>query len=102
MNIKDIQVGSIQVVGRNGNRIALQCLKADRSKLPLKGIASGSTCLILDSNGAEDVTLVFNITNEQETGKWYSVNVGTEPVSIEAGKVVYDSTKRSVEQLGGV
>lgn len=97
MNLKDIQVGS-----RNGNRVALQCLKADVSKLPLKGIASGSTCLILDSSGAEDVTLVFNITNEQETGKWYSVNVGTEPVNIEVGKVVYDATKRSVEQLGGV
>lgn len=97
MNLADIQVGSIQVTARNGNRVALQCLKADRSKLPVKGIASGSTCLILDSSGAEDVTLVFNITNEQETGNWYSV-----PVSITAGKVVYDTTKRSVEQLGGV
>lgn len=102
MDLKDIQVGSIQVVGRNGNRVALQCLKADVSKLPLKGIASGSTWLILDSSGAEDVTLVFNKTNEQEVGKWYSVNVGVEPVSIIAGKVVYDTTKRSVEQLGGV
>lgn len=102
MNLKDIQVGSIQVTARNGNRVALQCLKEDRSKLPVKGIASGSTCIILDSSGAEDVTLVFNITNEQETGTWYSVNVGTEQVSITAGNVVYDTTKRSVEQLGGV
>ena len=46
--------------------------------------------------------LVFNITNEQETGNWYSVNVGTDPVNITAGNVVYDETKRSVEQLGGV
>lgn len=102
MNLKDIQVGSIQVTARNGNKVALQCLKAYRSKLPVKGIASGSTSLILDSSGAEDVTLVFNITNEQETGNWYSVNVGTDPASITAGKVVYDTTKRSVEQLGGV
>ena len=102
MNLKDIQVGSIQVTARNGNKVAIQCLKADVNKLPVKGIASGSTCLILDSSDAEDVTLVFNITNEQETGKWYSVNVGTDPVSITAGNVVYDTTKRSVEQLGGV
>lgn len=84
MNLKDIQVGSVQVTARNGNKVAIQCLKADVNKLPVKGIASGSTCLILDSSGAEDVTLVFNITNEQETGNWYSVNVGTEPVSITA------------------
>ena len=102
MNLAEIQVGSIQVTARNGNKVALQCLKADRSKLPVKGIASGSTCLILDSSGAEDVTLVFNKTNEQETGNWYSVNVGTDPVNITAGNVVYDATKRSVEQLGGV
>lgn len=102
MDLKEIQIGSIQVVARNGNKVALQCLKADRSKLPVKGIASGSTCLILDSSGAEDVTLVFNKTNEQETGNWYSVNVGTDPVNITAGNVVYDSTKRSIEQLGGV
>ena len=85
MNLKEIQIGSIQVVARNGNKVALQCLKADRSKLPVKGIASGSTCLILDSSGAEDITLVFNITNEQEIGNWYSVNVGTDPVNITAG-----------------
>lgn len=102
MDLKEIQVGSIQVVARNGNKVALQCLKADRSKLPVKGIASGSTCLILDSSGVEDVTLVFNKTNEQETGNWYSVNVGVDPVNITAGNVVYDATKRSVEQLGGV
>lgn len=102
MNLAEIQVGSIQVTARNGNKVALQCLKADISKLPVKGIASGSTCLILDASGAEDVTLVFNKTNEQETGNWYSVNVGTDQVSITAGNVVYDATKRSVEQLGGV
>lgn len=102
MDLKDIQVGSIQVTARNGNKVAIQCLKADINKLPVKGIASGSTCLILDSSGAEDVTLVFNKTNEQETGNWYSVNVGTEPVNITAGNVVYDSTKRGIEQLGGV
>ena len=102
MDLKDIEKGSIQVVARNGNRVHLQCLKADVNKLPVKGIASGSACLILDSRGSEDVTLVFNITNEQETGTWYSVNVGTDPVNITAGKVVYDTTKRSVEQLGGI
>ena len=102
MNLKDIEIGSIQVTARSGNRVQLQCLKADINKLPVQGIASGSSCLILDSSGAEDVTLVFNITNEQETGTWYSVNVGTDPVNITAGKVVYDATKRSVEQLGGV
>ena len=102
LNLKEIQIGSIQVIARNGNRVAIQCLKADVSKLPVKGIESGSTCLILDSSGAEDVKLVFNITNEQETGNWYSVNVGTDPVNITAGNVVYDETKRSVEQLGGV
>lgn len=102
MNLEDIQIGSIQVTGRNGDRVALQCLKADVNKLPVKGIASGSTCLILDSSGVEDVTLVFNKTNEQETGTWYSVNIGTDQVNITAGNVVYDTTKRSVEQLGGV
>lgn len=102
MDLKEIQIGSIQVVARNGNKVALQCLKADRSKLPVKGIASGSTCLILDSSGVEDVSLVFNKTNEQETGNWYSVNVGVDPVNITAGNVVYDETKRSIEQLGGV
>lgn len=102
MNLKDIQVGSIQATARNGNKVAIQCLKADVNKLPVKGVASGSTCLILDSSVAEDVTLVFNITNEQETGNWYSVNVGTDPVNTTAGSVVYDTTKRSVEQIGGV
>ena len=102
MNLKDIEVGSIQVIARNGNKVAVQCLKEDVNRLPVKGIASGSTCLILDSSGAEDVTLVFNKTNKQEIGIWYSVNVGKDPVNITAGNVVYDTTKRSVEQLGGV
>ena len=102
MNLKDIEVGSIQVTARNGNKVAVQCLKEDVKRFPVKGIASGSTCLILDSSGAEDVTLVFNKTNKQETGNWYSVNVGKDSVNITAGNVVYDTTKRSVEQLEGV
>lgn len=98
--VKDIEVGNIQVVARNGSMYKLQCLKADVNSLPLEGIASGSTALILDAKGAEDKVLVFNKTKEQETGNWYSIDSG-EPVEITAGKLVYNSTSRCVEQLGG-
>ena len=82
--------------------MAIHGRRADVVKLSLEVSASGSRCLILEYSGEEYVKFVFNITNEQETGNWYSVNVGTDPVNITAGNVVYDETKRSVEQLGGV
>ena len=98
--VKDIEVGNIQVVGREGARYKIQCLKADVANLPLNGIASGSTALILDAKGVEDKVLVFNKTKEETNGNWYSIDSG-EPVEITAGKLVYNRTSRCVEQLGG-
>ena len=39
--VKDIEVGNIQVVGREGARYKIQCLKADVASLPINGIESG-------------------------------------------------------------
>lgn len=73
MSFPDIEKGSIQIVKRRGNRVELQCLKEDVSKLPTSGILSGSSCLILNAEGDEPVLYVFNKTKEEKTGKWYSM-----------------------------
>lgn len=39
--LKDIEVGNIQVVGRECARHKIQCLKSDIASLPINGIASG-------------------------------------------------------------
>lgn len=99
--LKDIEVGNIQVVGREGARYKIQCLKADVANLPINGIASGSTALILDAKGAEDKVLVFNKTKEETNGNWYSIDTG-EAVNIVAGEIVYSEQKRCVKQEGSV
>ncbi len=99
--VKDIEVGSIQLVGREGARYKIQCLKADVANLPTSGIASGSTALILDATGAEDKVYVFHKINEEETGTWYSIDTG-EAVNIVAGEIVYSEQKRCVKQEGSV
>lgn len=98
---ESIQVGSIQVVGREGLQVKLQCLKADIQLLPVEGIESGSTCLVLDAKGAEDKVYVFNKPESDKVGIWYAVDSG-EAVEIVAGQVVYNRTTRCVEQLGGI
>ena len=98
---ESIQVGSIQVVGREGLQVKLQCLKADIKNLPLKGIESGSSCFILDATGAEEKVYIFHKTEAEENGTWYAVDSG-EAVEIVAGQVVYNSNTRCVEQLGGI
>lgn len=72
MDLGKIQIGSIQVVGREGSKVSLQCLKQDFDKLPVKGIASGSDCLILDALDTENNFYIFNKIPKQD-GKWYAI-----------------------------
>lgn len=94
--IEDIEVGNIQVVDREGARYKLQCLKTDIANLPTNGIANGSTVLILDATGVESKVYVFHKAKNIKQGIWYSLDSEVTEQII-AGKIVYDSTNRSVE-----
>jgi hypothetical protein len=70
MDIGKIEKGSIQVVGREGNRVYLQCLKKDVINLPKQEILSGSSCFVLDALDTENCLYVYNKVKNEE-GQWY-------------------------------
>ena len=70
MDVGKIEKGSIQIVGREGSRVYLQCLKQDIINLPKQGIVSGSSCLVLDASDTENCLYVYNKVKNEE-GQWY-------------------------------
>ena len=70
MDIGKIEKGSIQIVGREGNRVYLQCLKKDIINLPKQEILSGSSCFVLDALDTENCLYVYNKLKNEE-GQWY-------------------------------
>lgn len=70
---EDIETASIKVTDRKGDRVSLQCLKADKEQLPVYGIGCGSTCILLDATGVEDKVLIFHRTSQKTTGIWYAL-----------------------------
>ena len=72
LDILEIEQGSIRITDRDGTKVSLQCLKEDIDKLPLKGISSGSSCLVLDAIDTENNFYLFNKPRKQD-GKWYPV-----------------------------
>lgn len=70
---EDIEIDSVRVVGRQGDRVQLQCLTADKLKLPTYGIGCGSSCIVLDAEEAKDGILLYHANSMHVTGQWYSV-----------------------------
>ena len=66
-----IEQASIKIVGRQGTKYKLQCLKEDISKLPIDNVSDASTCLILDAGDTESPVYVFHSYDKGKVKKWY-------------------------------